>query len=131
MAHALLRGEEAGCTHGRQVRDFLYSPELGAAFAALLRCCVSGPLNMASGEPVSVAEVVAAIAAAAGRPELVRLGALPANPAEPRRLTADVRRLREEVCWMPATGLREGAERTVRWWRKELAIQQQQPEVAR
>lgn len=131
VAHALLRGEEAGCTHGRQVRDFLYSPELGAAFAALLRCCVSGPLNMASGEPVSVAEVVAAIAAAAGRPELVRLGALPANPAEPRRLTADVRRLREEVCWMPATGLREGAERTVRWWRKELAIQQQQPEVAR
>jgi len=120
VARALLRGEEARCTHGRQVRDFLYAPELGGAFAALLRSEVTGAVNMASGEPLTIAELVQAIAAAAGRPELVRLGALAANPAEPQRLTAEVRRLREEVGWTPTAGLREGVERTVDWWRSAL-----------
>jgi nucleoside-diphosphate-sugar epimerase len=118
VARALVRGEEASCTHGRQVRDFLYAPDLGAAFVALLVSQVVGPINMASGEPVRVADVVAAIARAAGRPELVRLGALPANPDEPERLTADVRRLRDEVGWEPSVDLREGTERTVGWWRQ-------------
>jgi nucleoside-diphosphate-sugar epimerase len=123
-----VRGEEARCTHGQQVRDFLYVPELGDAFAALLASDVSGPLNMASGEPVRVADVVAAIATAAGHPELVRLGALPANPDEPERLTADVRRLSEEVGWAPALDLRQGAEWTVSWWRHALAEDPREPE---
>ncbi len=121
VARALLRGEVARCTHGRQVRDFLYTPDLGAAFAALLDSEVAGPLNMASGEALSIAEVVGAVANAAGRPELLCLGALPANPGEPERLTADVRRLREEVCWNPTIPPRVGIERTVEWWRKTLA----------
>jgi nucleoside-diphosphate-sugar epimerase len=132
VACALLRGEEALCTHGRQLRDFLYVPDLGEAFAALLLSEVTGPVNMASGEPMRVAYVVAAIAEAAGRSELVRLGALPANPEEPERLTADVRRLREEVGWSPSVGLREGAERTVSWWRQaQVGAGAQTPEIVR
>jgi nucleoside-diphosphate-sugar epimerase len=118
VARALLRGEEARCTHGRQVRDFLYAPDLGAAFAALLLSDVTGPVNMASGEPVRVADVVGAIAAAAGHPELLRMGALTTQPHEPQRLTADVQRLRDEVGFAPSYSLREGIERTVAWWRE-------------
>jgi nucleoside-diphosphate-sugar epimerase len=121
LASALLRGEEATCSHGRQVRDFLYAPELASAFVALLASDVTGPVNMASGRPVPVADLVMAVAESAGRPELVRLGARPLAPGEPERLTAEVRRLREEVGWVPAVGLREGAERTVKWWRRALA----------
>jgi len=121
VARALLRGEQARCTDGLQVRDYMYAPELGRAFAALLASEVTGAVNMASGEPVRVADVVSAIAAATGRPELVRLGALPQRAGDPERLTADVRRLREEVGFRPAVGLAEGAERTVQWWRGTLA----------
>jgi nucleoside-diphosphate-sugar epimerase len=120
VARALVHGEQAPCTHGMQVRDYIYTPELGSAFAALLDSEVTGAVNMATGEPVRISDVVTAIAAAAGRPELVALGALPARGEEPERLTADVRRLREEVGWMPSTGLREGAERTVSWWRESV-----------
>lgn len=120
VARALALGEEALCTHGRQLRDFLYTPELGGAFAALLLSEVAGAVNMASGEPVRVADMVLAIASAAGRPELVRMGALSADPHEPEELTADVRRLREEVGWSPSLDLREGAERTASWWRDAL-----------
>jgi nucleoside-diphosphate-sugar epimerase len=120
VARALLRGEEVACSHGRQIRDFLYAPELGSALTALLRSDVTGPVNVASGAPVRVADLIDAIAAAAGRPELVRLGAKPAVRGEPDRLTAEVKRLREEVGWSSSVGLQEGAARTVGWWRRRL-----------
>jgi nucleoside-diphosphate-sugar epimerase len=118
VASAVVRGRAVNCSHGRQVRDFLYVADLADAFVALLASEVCGPVNMASGEPVSVAELIGALAEAAGRPELVRLGARPAAAGEPERLTADVRRLRDEVGWRPTVSLREGAARTVSWWRE-------------
>jgi nucleoside-diphosphate-sugar epimerase len=121
LAQGLLRGEEVACSHGRQVRDFLYVPELGEAFTALLHSEVTGTVNMASGTPVSVAEVIAAVAEAAGHPELVRLGARPTPPGEPEAMSAEVRRLREEVGWSSTIGLLEGARRTVDWWRRAQA----------
>ena len=52
LARGLLRGEEVACSHGRQVRDFMYVTELGRAFAALLESEITGTVNMASGVPV-------------------------------------------------------------------------------
>ena len=121
VAESLLRGETAECSLGEQVRDFLYAPELAQAFAALTLSGVEGPVNMASGAPLPVRDLITAIARAAGRPELVALGARPTSPNEPARLTADVARLRDEVGWTPRLSLDEAAERTVAWWRRQLA----------
>lgn len=118
VARALVSGKEALCSHGEQIRDFLYAPELAAAFVALLLSDVTGPVNMASGLPVRVRDLIEAIAAAAGRPELVRLGARP-SANEPASLTAEVSRLRDEVGWSPSISLDEAAERTVAWWRAQ------------
>jgi nucleoside-diphosphate-sugar epimerase len=121
VAGSVVAGEEALCSDGEQVRDFLYAPELAAAFVALLLSDATGPVNMASGVPRRVRDLIEAIADAAGRPELVRLGARPTAESEPARLTADVKRLREEVGWAPTLSLAEAAQRTVEWWRGELA----------
>lgn len=120
VAGALLEGRPAPCTHGRQVRDFLHCADVAAAFAALLASGVAGPVNIASGEPVTLAELVGLIGEATRRPELIELGALPARPDEPPVLIADVGRLREEVGFAPRLGLREGIAATVEWWRREL-----------
>lgn len=119
VARSLVRGEEALCSHGEQVRDFLYAPELADAFVALLSSDTSGPVNMASGHSLRIRDLVIAIARAAGHPELVRLGARPAGE-EPARLTAEVSRLRDEVGWLPRLSLDEAAEQTVSWWRRSL-----------
>jgi nucleoside-diphosphate-sugar epimerase len=113
VAGAMLRGEEAACSHGRQVRDLLHAADVGDAFAALLDSAVEGPVNVASGEPVTIAEVVEAIGRITGRPDLLRLGALPAPPGDPAVLVADVARLRDEVGWRPRLGLEEGLRRTI------------------
>jgi nucleoside-diphosphate-sugar epimerase len=120
VARALVLGEPAACSHGEQVRDFLYSEDLAEAFVALLRSPVQGAVNLASGEPARVRDLVEALAGAAGRPDLIRLGARPAPAGEPAELVADVSRLREEVGWIPAASLEQRAAATIAWWRREL-----------
>jgi len=119
VTRALLAGEPARCTDGRQVRDFLHSSDAGHAFAALLGSDVEGPVNVASGDGVSVGELVGWIGDALGHPELIELGALPSRPDEPERLVADVGRLRDEVGFRPAFGPRAAIEQTVSWWARQ------------
>lgn len=121
VVRALLKDEPALCSSGEQVRDFLYVGEVADAFAALLDSPVRGPVNIASGQPVAVRDLVLRIAEKLGRKDLLRLGARPAQPGEPPLLAADVRRLREEVGWQPSTDLDTGLDLTIRWWREQLA----------
>lgn len=114
---ALLRGQAARVTHGKQVRDFLHVADVAGAFAALAGSTVTGPVNIASGVPLTVRAVVEAIAAKLGRPDLLELGALPAPADDPPRITADVRRLRTEVNWIPRYDLDSGLDDTIAWWR--------------
>jgi nucleoside-diphosphate-sugar epimerase len=120
VAAALVRGERAETSHGAQVRDFLYSEDLAAAFAALLDSAAQGAVNLASGDARPIRELVEALAAAAGRPDLLALGARPAAASEPAAIVADVRRLREEVGWAPPRTLEQRAADTIAWWRAEL-----------
>ena len=116
VVRALLDGEEARCTHGRQLRDFLHVADAADAFVALLASDVEGPVNIASGAPVRLRDVVTTIAEEIGRPDLVRLGAVTPPAGDPDALTANVARLRDEVGWRPRVELRQGLADTIRWW---------------
>jgi nucleoside-diphosphate-sugar epimerase len=118
VARALVRGEPAETGPGTQLRDFLYSEDLAAAFVALLDSPVEGPVNLASGDPRPIRELVELLGAAAGRPDLLRIGARPLNPSEPAVLTASVDRLRGEVGWTPPRTLEQRLEETIAWWRQ-------------
>ncbi len=106
------------CSHGAQIRDFVFVEDLADAIATLLASAVAGPVNLASGTPRRVRSVVTLIAQELDRVDLVRFGAVSpaAFEAEPL-LAADVRRLTNEVGWRPAVGCREGLRRTIAWWR--------------
>ena len=114
---SLLRGQTARCSHGHQIRDFLHVQEMADAFTVLLESEAEGAVNVASGQPVALREVIFKIADLLERPDLVELGALPALAAEPPLLVGDVRRLTEEVGWTPQRTLDEGLRDTVNWWR--------------
>jgi nucleoside-diphosphate-sugar epimerase len=121
VIRSLLRGEEARSTHGQQVRDFLHVEDVADAFVALLDSDAAGAINIASGTPTRVRDLVELIADAVGRRDLLRFGAVPTPPGDPSVLVADVRRLREELGWVPRLSLEEGVMRTVEWWRREDA----------
>jgi nucleoside-diphosphate-sugar epimerase len=117
VAQALVSGEPAPTSLGSQRRDFLHARDVAGAFVALLDSDVTGPVNIGSGEAVAVRDMVAEIAAAARRPELVRWGEVPQRPDDPAVIEADVGRLRDEVGWRPTITLEEGIRETVEWWK--------------
>jgi nucleoside-diphosphate-sugar epimerase len=118
---SLLRGAEARCSHGQQVRDFLHVADVADAFVALVASDAAGPVNIASGSPTRVRDIVELVAAAIGRRDLLRFGAVSTPPGDPPVLVADVRRLREELGWVPRFSLEEGVMQTVQWWREQRA----------
>lgn len=116
VARSLVRGEEALCSAGLAVRDFMDVRDAGAALTALARSSVSGPVNIASGEAITVADLVRRLARLAGRDDLLRLGALPDRPGEPPRIVADIDRLRHEVGFLPARDLDAGLRDALSFW---------------
>jgi nucleoside-diphosphate-sugar epimerase len=123
VIRSLLRGEPARCSHGRQIRDYLYSVDLADGLVTLLESDVEGAINIASGEESSIGELVQRAAALVGREELVELGAIEARADEPPLIVADVGRARDELGWSPRHELDEALEQTIDWWRARLATE--------
>jgi nucleoside-diphosphate-sugar epimerase len=120
VINALLRGQPALCSSGEQIRDFLHVADVASAFVALLDCEVQDAVNIASGKPVAVKDIVQSIGTALRREDLLRLGARPVALGEPPLLVADVRRLTEEVKWRQRIELDAGLGATINWWRDKL-----------
>jgi nucleoside-diphosphate-sugar epimerase len=120
VIHSLFRNKETMCTNGTQQRDFLHVQDAAEAVILLLHSSICGSINIASGQAVAVREVIQSIAKYMGKPNLVRLGALPTAAAEPPLLVADVKRLRNELNWSPRIGLDEGLAQAINWWRSRI-----------
>jgi dTDP-6-deoxy-L-talose 4-dehydrogenase (NAD+) len=79
----IAKGEPVELSSGRQIRDFLDVAEAGRQIAAVTAQGLAGPLNICSGQAVTVAALAQAIADRHGRPDLIRLGARPERADDP------------------------------------------------
>lgn len=118
---SLLRGQPARTTPGDQLRDFLHVEDAASAIWAVARSAHAGPINVASGRPVKVCDLVRQVAAMVGRSELVEIGALPYRVGEPESLVADTSLLAGRLGWRPRYDLTEGLADTIEWWRRREA----------
>lgn len=118
---SILQGKPVACSHGNQIRDFLHVQDVASAFVSLLNSDAKGAVNIASGEPVALKEVIKKIADKLGSPELIRWGGIVPSKDEPPLLTADIRRLREEVGWVARYNIDTGLNQTINWWKEHLA----------
>ncbi|HZO80958.1 MAG TPA: NAD(P)-dependent oxidoreductase [Candidatus Binataceae bacterium] len=118
----LLAGGRARCTSGLQVRDYLAVQDAAEAFAVLFDSDVKGPINVASGQPVSVRGLIRMIGRQLDLVDRIEFGALSCGPEEPPLLVADVRRLCDEVGWRPKWSRAEGLAEAIRWWRESAQV---------
>lgn len=116
VTRKLLRGERAATTAGAQVRDFLHVEDVASALWAIAQSELEGAVNVGSGVPVTVGDVVRNLGAITGREDLLDLGAVPYQAGEPMFVCADTRRLRE-TSFVPRYSLVDGLSQTVAWWR--------------
>ncbi len=119
----LLAGEPAETGPGELVRDFLDGRDIAGALVAPAAGAVVGVVNVGRGEGVAIADLAGEIARQIGRPELLRVGALPPRAGEPPRLVADTTRLGREVGFEPAIALADGLGDAIAWWRGRLRIE--------
>lgn len=118
---SLLSGDTARCSHGNQLRDFMHVEDVASAFVALLDSEVQGPVNIASGCPVSLQDVVLAAADCLDARGRVHFGAIPTTMDEPPLLVGDSRRFTNEIDWTPRFNVGSGLINTVDWWRQHMA----------
>jgi nucleoside-diphosphate-sugar epimerase len=121
VVKAILAGREAKCTDGTQIRDVMHVEDAGSAIAAICASQVTGAVNIGTGQPIALSDVVREIGKQLGRPDLLRLGALPSRPDDPPFLGADSRRLNLEVGFKPRYDLAGGIAETIAFWRDQPA----------
>jgi nucleoside-diphosphate-sugar epimerase len=114
---SLLKSEPALCSHGEQIRDYMHVEDVASAFVSLLESDVQGPINIGSGKPVKLKDIIFKIADRMQLKKLIRLGAIPASENDPELVLADVKRLHKELGWRPKYELDQGLEQTIEWWK--------------
>jgi nucleoside-diphosphate-sugar epimerase len=106
---SLRAGKAIETTHGRQLRDFVFAPDVAIVLARLLDGAESGVFNIGTGRGVSVRSVIEALAAKLGADsELLKFGARPLPDSEPLELVADMGKARTQLGVMPSTSIEDG-----------------------
>jgi nucleoside-diphosphate-sugar epimerase len=121
VMESLSRGDEARCSLGNQIRDFLFVEDVAAAFVCLINADTVGCFNIGSSQPVRVRELVEMVARAVGRLDLLRFGALKELPDEAPFIVSDNRRL-AALGWKQHYSLSEGIGHTVHWWKEKSTM---------
>lgn len=122
VIQALLNNRNAPCTHGNQIRDYLYVQDVADALVALLESEVKGAVNIGSGIPIALKDMLHIIGRKLHREHLIQLGALAAPSYESPLVVGRIERLCHEVKWTPKIDLHQGLDLTIKWWASHLKI---------
>ena len=105
---------------GRATREFLYVEDAARALVlAAERLDSPEPVNVGSGEEISIAELARTIARLAGYRGKILFD--PSKPDGQPRRRLDITRARERMGFEALVSLEEGLERTIEWYRAQGA----------
>ena len=127
VIQSLLADRPARCSHGRQVRDYLYVRDVADALVRLVDSDVTGPINVGSGQPISLRTLVGRVGELLDRTDLIQFGAKPAAETDAPLVVADTGQLRSVLGWEPRYDLDRGLGETIEWWRHAPATMSEAP----
>ncbi len=100
----LAAGRRARVRNGALVRDYLPVTAAGEALAALVSSSCQDAVNVASGRPVTLADLAGHVAEQAGRRGCVEILSAEPGPREVASMIAETGRLSREVGWRAPDG---------------------------
>lgn len=113
-----------GCLHTGNlavVRDFCDVRDVGDAYLALVNSDAQGPINVGSGRPVRLREVVDALLANAHVQITVKADDALRRSQDPAFVVADITRLRQLTEWQPTISLRQSVTDVLEEWRERMS----------
>lgn len=119
VINALLSGERAKCSDGSLVRDFMYVLDVAGAMVATLDSDFEGDVNIASGQAMTLEDLVTRIAGKLDAADRVDFGHYPRRPDDPQKITADISRLSDAIGWTPEYDLDSALDDTIAWWQNQ------------
>jgi nucleoside-diphosphate-sugar epimerase len=112
---ALSAGKPINVTDGRQVRDFVFAPDVADLLVRLLATSdANGAYNVGTGRGVAVREVIQWVADHLNAVELVKFGRQARRDDEPATLVADMAKVERTLGWHAPTSIERGLERMLR-----------------
>lgn len=113
LVDSLLSRRPFDCTHGTQIRDFIFIDDVAEACVALLDSDCRGAYNIGSGHGMTLRELAAAAVAQLGHAELIRFGARPPPAHDPARVVANIARISRDLHWSPRIDIADGLRRCI------------------
>jgi len=117
---ALLNGAPAHCESGSHTRDFMHTADIGRAFAVLADSDYQGPVNIASGTPFKLAEIITIIAEQLDKKQFASINNAVSTPENPALLTGDTTILNKILNFTPQFDLQNGIADAIAWWRTNM-----------
>ena len=118
----MLEGEVVETTYARQVQDYLYVEDGARALTKLLFNKYQGPLNICSGVPLQLSDIIEQIAHLIPGDHKIIFGAVPTSPHDYQFLVGDEGRLRKELDFIPRYELKTGLMNTIGHLKKNRTV---------
>lgn len=110
---SLAKDQEVLTTHGNQVYDYLYVDDVARAFQGLINCSYNGAVNICSGTPLKLKDLIYKIADQMNGSHLIRMGAIEIENHSNDYVVGSNERLRNIINWEQRIGIDEGIEKTI------------------
>lgn len=116
----ILDGTEIKVGHCMKYQDAVYAQDLGDGLVALFDSTVEGIVNIGTGQPVLLRDMVAKIAELMDFQGKIQWGAVDSDYRRPFCVPC-IGRMIQEVHWKPKVSLEEGLRRSIDWWKIQRA----------
>jgi nucleoside-diphosphate-sugar epimerase len=114
VINKLKNGQKVSVTKGLQKRDYLHVTDVARCFEKMLRAKYHGAVNVGSGEPKAIRQIIETIEGNFGLENLVEYGAIPERVGDPKLLSADTTKVEKDLGFKPTVSLEKGIVETVK-----------------
>lgn len=112
VINCLSHDKEFSTSAGELIKDYMFAEDIAGAFVKFLDTEVEGCVNICTGKPVALKEIVSLIAKKLGKEHLVTFENK--GTKEPGRILGDNSRLANEVGFVPKYSLSQGLDKVLK-----------------
>jgi nucleoside-diphosphate-sugar epimerase len=113
IIHSILNENKVLTTSGNQTYDYLYVEDVANALIRLIESDFIGPVNICSGQPLQVKELILKIANSMNANHLIDLGARETEKNAPQFVVGKNDRLKTITGWQQNFDIEKGIEKTI------------------